>query len=111
MTPHHNCRLCGLGTAPAQVPSYYSTALFESASFVAVPSIGSIVPGWMLIVPRAHVLRASDLSVASRDELADFVAHVRRNLTERFGPTSIFEHGPARPGCTSGCTVDHAHVH
>ena len=28
-----------------------------------------------------------------------------------FGPVTVFEHGPSRPGRAPGCGVDHLHVH
>lgn len=106
-----NCRLCGMKQLDRAFPQYYKTPLWESERFFAVPSVGSIVPGWLLVIPRDHILRAADLAPAVREELIDFVQFVRRQLISRFGPTCIFEHGPARRGCATGCSVDHAHLH
>jgi ATP adenylyltransferase len=104
------CRLCGVGT-PLKSVNCYSQPLWQSDRFVVVPSIGSLVPGWLLIVPRTHVLRAADLPQSARAELVELVDETRKRLEPVFGTTCVFEHGPVAPGCSTGCSVDHAHIH
>jgi diadenosine tetraphosphate (Ap4A) HIT family hydrolase len=74
-------------------------------------SLGSLVEGWLLIVPRAHALSAAALTTVLLDELHSVKAQVREMLTVAYGPVSFFEHGPSECHHLTGCGVDHAHVH
>lgn len=85
--------------------------LLRSDSFVAVPSRGSIVPGWVLVVSSDHLLSMGAVEQGRRQELAEFVSEVRAMVESAFGPSVVFEHGPASPKLRVGCGVDHAHLH
>jgi ATP adenylyltransferase len=89
----------------------FDRSLLESEHFLCVASLGSIVPGWVLVAPKRSVLNFTLLNRQERNELSTFVERVRRRVERRFGPTSAFEHGPAEIGSTAGCGVDQAHLH
>jgi diadenosine tetraphosphate (Ap4A) HIT family hydrolase len=98
------CRFC--------VPSLerWDRPIFSTPNYTVVPSLGSLVPGWTLIVPKAH-----DLNLSTRYDDTEFRA-LRKALsqiieTEFATPARFFEHGPRRPGSLMGCGVDHAHGH
>lgn len=97
--------LNGFGSEP------YDRVLFESPNFVAVPTLGSILPGWLLIVPREHFLCIGAFTSELMRELIDFREEVASALCAAFGPIAFFEHGPASPCSLIGCGVDHAHLH
>jgi hypothetical protein len=40
-----------------------------------------------------------------------FLQGVRRNVEHCYGPTVVFEHGPAQESSGVGCGIDHAHAH
>src|ERR1700730_17619345 len=61
-------------------PLPWNIPVREAERFVAVPSKGSLVPGWVLVVPRQRVLNLWRLPDAERDELNDFCKLVRRGL-------------------------------
>jgi diadenosine tetraphosphate (Ap4A) HIT family hydrolase len=85
--------------------------IVESRDFVAVPSVGALVPGWLLAIPKRHAL---NLAVLPRDEAASFAAQLgalKARCTELFGPITTFEHGPAQRNSAVGCSIDHAHMH
>ncbi len=103
------CSMCAAVRAPA--PDAWDEPLFESANFVAVTSIGALVPGWLLIVPRKHQLSMGFLSNALSSELHAFKNDVADVLGEIYGPVSAFEHGPSAAKRLAGCGVDHAHLH
>jgi hypothetical protein len=46
-----------------------------------------------------------------QQELVEFLSDVRALVERAFGPTVLFEHGPASPNLRVGCGVDHAHLH
>ena len=78
---------------------------------VVAPTLGSILPNWLLIVPEKPFLNFRDwenVSGLSAD------ATVRKFLRSREVPMSSaiwFEHGPSKVGTSVGCGVDHAHLH
>lgn len=89
----------------------WDTVLLQSEQFVAVPSKGSLVPGWVLVVPRRSVSSLAQLEKAERESLYLFVEQVSRHLQQSFGPLTAFEHGASGYGSAYGCGVDHAHLH
>jgi ATP adenylyltransferase len=85
--------------------------LFESENFVVVPTIGSIIPGWLLAVPRSHFLSIGSLHAARHHEFIRLQETAAEALRDCFGPVSCFEHGAVRERESVGCGVDHAHLH
>jgi ATP adenylyltransferase len=82
----------------------------ETERLVGVPSVGPLVPGWLLALPREHRLNFAE----AMDRSAGIDLELTR-LAERwealFGPLTWFEHGPKVPGSDVGCSIDHAHMH
>lgn len=89
----------------------YDAVLQESEHFVCVPSLGSIVQGWVLVTPKQARLNMAQLSEPEREELPCFYEHVRSKVEEAFGRTCAFEHGAQAIGSATGCGVDQAHLH
>jgi ATP adenylyltransferase len=89
----------------------WDTPLFESANFLAVPTLGALLEGWLLIVPRKPLLSFAEVPCSWKPELNDFLSEVASVLVDNYGPVSLFEHGPKSLGSSLGCGVDYAHVH
>jgi ATP adenylyltransferase len=104
---------CGFCRALEDPPdSAAQTVLAESPAFVVWPSLGALIPGWTLILPKEHHLALAELSDEKLDELSSLHRLIQSKLTASgFGSTVSFEHGPAFPGQEVGCGVDHAHLH
>jgi ATP adenylyltransferase len=75
-----------------------------------VPSLGPIVPGHLLVIPRVHVTAMSVASPAALDELD--------SALERLGHAFLlgnrplwFEHGSLGAPSAGGCGIEHAHLH
>lgn len=77
--------------------------------FIAVASIGALVEGWTLIIPKTHQL--SMRNVYGRSLFADLVESVLPALVHRYGPLIAFEHGANKEGSITACGTDHAHLH
>ena len=91
---------------------YYNKVLFESKNFIVIPSLGSLVEGWLLIVPKDHYLSFG--SINNKDlysELTDLIGYLDGIVKSEYGDYMIFEHGPNCQGTLVGCGVDYAHVH
>lgn len=101
------CSFCDI--ARGKSSHWIDRPLYETENFVAVPSLGSIVPGWTMIVPKKHVLNCSRMYGG-----AEF-SHIAREVKGKIGQPgktiNIFEHGANSEGSSTGCGVDHAHVH
>jgi len=82
----------------------------ETANFVVLPSLGSIVPGWLLIVPKLPVSRMADIVPSSHGVLVELVELMTQAVEDRFGSAYYFEHG-GHKGSLISCGVDQAHLH
>ena len=94
-----------------QERSVYDFILFESEHFVATPTIGSLVKGWVLIISKQHCVCMGAIAKELYEELEQFKNFVGAAVKECYGPIAIFEHGPAYAKQAVGCGVDHAHIH
>lgn len=77
--------------------------------FIAIPSIGALVEGWSLIIPRNHEL--SMKNVYRNESFGDFLGKVLPLLANRYGSLIAFEHGANKEGSITACGTDHAHLH
>lgn len=102
------CRTFGSVINPAEP---YDHILFESTNFVIVPTAGSIIPGWLLIIPRQHFICLGAMSEPFLNEMESLHRLASYALRGCFGPVVAFEHGPQERGKAAGCGVDHAHLH
>lgn len=105
-----SCHLCS--ELRTELPAeQWNRPLLESDHFVVLPSLGALVEGWLLLLPREHYLSYGALPEELLPELQAMTHRVSSLVDSNYGPVSIFEHGPARPNCAVGCSVDHAHLH
>jgi len=77
--------------------------------FIAIASIGALVEGWTLIIPKSH-----DLSMRRKYNsplLGDFLRSVLPVLVHRYGPLIAFEHSPNTEASITACGTAHAHLH
>ena len=106
------CRFgASLNRAHSTTPQPWDEVLVSGTNFIAVPTLGALIEGWVLIVPRQHCLCVGALCPELLEELRDFRSHVQAMMEIEYGPVIAFEHGPARSGHPAGCGVDHAHLH
>lgn len=104
------CRLCSELKSPSSAKTW-NQPLFESHNFVAVPSIGALVEGWILLVPKRHFLSFGAVPDCLLEEMKEFKSFLCSALNECYGAVVAFEHGPSAASRTVGCGVDHAHLH
>ncbi len=89
----------------------WDVPVLETDHFVVVPTVGMLVPGWLLIISKKH---HANLASLSKVEVQDFL-HARditKDLLQRtFGMPLFFEHGPCLKQQNAGSCIDHAHYH
>lgn len=88
----------------------YDQIITESSNFAVLPTKGSIVPGWVLIVPKFPIARMADIPAAYRSELSALVEAISNKIEDQFGSVFSFEHGGYH-GSKVSCGVDQAHLH
>ena len=87
-----------------------SRVLFRSEHFAVIPSLGQIVEGYLLVLPRRHYKALGDLERVDFDELSTVSVLVGEVLAKEYGPCVFFEHGTRAEG-VGGCGIYHAHLH
>ena len=109
------CSLCA-GADPAQVTTLSSLLAPGQSRFVAatpnivaVPTYGCFVRGYLLVVPRAHVLAFGQLGSEVLAEAQRLIDELAARLEAVYGlPVLGFEYGLAHAGIRR---VEHAHWH
>ena len=86
--------------------------IYEGTHWTIMPTLGSIVPGYLLLVANRHILSVSSCTVNELEELQYLINIIRDKLENTYQyPCVLFEHGA---GCGSGLSascVDHCHIH
>lgn len=81
----------------------------DTGEFVALASIGALVEGWSLVVPKKHQLSMKD--VYKKTEFQTFMQTTITHLSHYYGPLITFEHGSNKEGSITSCGTNHAHLH
>ncbi|OWT56197.1 HIT family protein [Candidimonas nitroreducens] len=104
----NRCRFCAV-SENQQSFGVADTKLASDGRYFAIPSIGSLVEGWTLIVPNEHCvsLRAHYGS----SNFGAFVSDIAGKVRDAYGSVIAFEHGANHEGSATGCGTDHAHLH
>ncbi len=88
----------------------WDCVLWETPNFAVLPSLGSLVPGWLLVVPKRPMPNLIGLCDNEYDELEALVSLTSKKLRVFPGRAHMFEHG-GRSGSSLSCGVDQAHLH
>jgi ATP adenylyltransferase len=89
----------------------YDEVLFETHGCVVTPTLGSILPNWLLVVPRASAINFARLRLTGAAEPSHLVEAILAKFEIALGRAIWFEHGPSAGGSLVGCGVDQAHLH
>jgi diadenosine tetraphosphate (Ap4A) HIT family hydrolase len=102
------CRFCDFLT-PLSKHAPVDTPWLLGASYAAFVSIGALVPGWSLIVPKNHKINLTE--DYTRTDFWNFVESAASILKDQYGDFSIFEHGAFNFDSQTSCGTGHAHLH
>lgn len=89
----------------------WNTEVARTNRFTVLPSLGSLVPGWVLVIPRRPLLNLAALSSEEKKDLDSLVDVVRIALSPAGEEIFEFEHGSHELDGPMGCGVDQAHLH
>ena len=89
-----------------------SRILLETEHWYAVPTLGCLTAGYVLLVCKRHFRSAANLSVELFQEMLELKAAVEARLYEKLGlPCLAFEHGSTSELESGANSVDHVHLH
>ncbi len=105
------CTLCAeIAAKNRRAP--WNEFIIETENFGVIPSLGALVEGWVLMIPKAHYISFGALPRHLREEADVLRNRVRALLESRYENRIVeFEHGPSAAEHGTGCGVDHAHLH
>jgi diadenosine tetraphosphate (Ap4A) HIT family hydrolase len=91
------------------LPPGRSRFIAQTPHFVAVPTFGCFTAGYVLVVPRTHVLSFGRLDTIPLTEADELVGTLTEQIGLAYGlPVLGFEYGNNMPG---GRRVEHGHWH
>lgn len=89
-----------------------SRKLFETENWVVVPTLGSFVEGYLLIITKKHYISISECQTNLLDELEGLITYIKCVIDKVYNsPIIAFEHGAISEQEKGGCCVTHAHMH
>jgi hypothetical protein len=89
----------------------YDEVLLELDGCVITPTLGSIVPYWLLVIPRVQALNFTEWRSVMCIEPHRVVADVLAECGIDSDRAIWFEHGASDRASAIGCGIDHAHLH
>ncbi len=108
----HNCKFCNKFHNPhLSINKEYDTIIFETENFIVTPTMGSLVEGWLLIISKNHFICAGQTSYSLKKELKGLIEQIKTGLKDLKKNIFIFEHGPHSSLQSTGCGIDHLHLH
>jgi len=102
------CRFCEIADGNIKYIEF-DEPVARADNFFAIASIGALVEGWSLVIPKAH--QVSMRNLYDNPEFIDFVEEVHSKIFDNYGPVIAFEHGANKEGSITACGTDHAHLH
>lgn len=101
------CRLCEI--ADGQYMADYDRPVYMTENFFSIASVGTMIMGWQLIVPKKHLCSMKD--VLATGEADVYINGVLSVLWKTYKSVIVFEHGPNHFGSKTSCGTNHAHLH
>jgi diadenosine tetraphosphate (Ap4A) HIT family hydrolase len=90
-------------------PKVESRVVASAQGFVAIPTLGQLFKGSLLVLPTDHYEMMSQLPREMRSALECFIKGLEQKLMP-IGLSVLFEHG-ARSSTGASCGIYHAHIH
>jgi diadenosine tetraphosphate (Ap4A) HIT family hydrolase len=83
----------------------------STQNFVALAGLGALRPGYVLILPKKHMLSFAFLDQEVANEAEMLKADLIQQITFHFSDLIVFEHGPVSDESPAGGCISHAHLH
>lgn len=116
-----NCPFCSELSTPknslyyiaiGQYAGLDSRVLLETENWYAIPTLGCLTVGYVLLVCKQHYLSLANLNDSLWDEMLELKEKVERIIWQELGmPCIAFEHGVTSQDYSGANSVDHIHLH
>ncbi|ETR74240.1 MAG: hypothetical protein OMM_00348 [Candidatus Magnetoglobus multicellularis str. Araruama] len=106
------CRLCWAIDKQGQREPV-NQILYETDDYCLIPALGSIIPGYVLLVSKEHMNSCATLSEDVINSLESQLNQILKLLKIKFPNRNwiVFEQGSTVCSETKGCCIDHLHLH
>lgn len=90
-----------------------NTVICETENFCVIPSVGSLIEGYVLIITKTHINSLVELNQEQKEEYKKLVTEISNMFKKIYGKSPIlFEHGtPNLENSMSANSIIHAHSH
>lgn len=102
------CRFCNINSGNYHYEEV-DQPFIKNTDFFAIASIGALVEGWSLVIPKKHQL--SMKSCYQNKSFQKIVNDILPSIKKEYGNIIAFEHGSNKEGSLTACGTDHAHMH
>jgi diadenosine tetraphosphate (Ap4A) HIT family hydrolase len=99
------------GVAGCVLGPDYRREIHADADFVVVATLGQLVEGWLLVIPRVHYSCVAVLPRHLQSRFSALVRRARAAVEFRYGPAALMEHGSVSQTGACGTCIEHAHLH
>lgn len=105
-----DCLLCKIAKG---TPKYPEHILYESNNFFVVPGLGAFFDGYVMIVPKKHIMSFAELDEPEYEEFLQVLNDIKFILQQVYKKRIfVFECGSGRNGGGKHATsIVHAHIH
>lgn len=102
-------RFAGVFQTVTGTRTIWDTSILETDELVVVPTLGSLVPNWLLLLPRLSTINYREYEKRCATRAMDLI----RSVAAELGASDFiwFEHGANEPASATSCGVDYAHIH
>ncbi len=106
----NDCRFCSIQKGIKTFDTI-DTPIMETDKFFLLSSIGSLVEGWTMVIPKNHCYSMKEFY--TQPEFQQFVNDSVSKLSNIYKDKKIiaFEHGANKFGSLTACGTNHAHIH
>lgn len=110
-----NCKFCNEGNNIIPIrnqENILQRKIYEDDTFYVIVSVGALVEGHLLVIPKKHYLSAGEFEKNVMDQFLILKQKLIGILKKQYQKEVIaFEHGTGRFSKVSSASVIHAHVH
>ena len=94
-------------------PVHEQASLYESENFLVIPGSGAFLDGYLMILPKSHVMSCSELNFEQKQEMLEVIEDVKFILKGIYGKDIlVWENGSGLNGKGKPKTsIVHAHIH
>ncbi|MDL2315860.1 hypothetical protein LJC59_02110 [Desulfovibrio sp. OttesenSCG-928-A18] len=82
----------------------------ETENFIVIPSVGALVSGWLMVVPKKEFLSSLEYPDGIHQEYHYILNKTLSNIYKQYGTWTVFENGSVKHA-SIGCGVNYAHTH